>query len=99
MQGVVDRQMNQVQVQGTRTQTLINNKAPKWQIIDERETLRQTIQEGTKVEASVTPACEAMEIASDPAAQSSESSSTQSQRNNLRERFQLQRQRLILIQE
>ena len=63
MQGVVDRQMNQVQVQGTRTQTLINNKAPKWQIIDESETLRQTIQEGTKVEASVTPACEAMEIA------------------------------------
>ena len=59
----VDRQINRVPVQATRAQTLRDNKAPKWQIIHQCESLRQTIQEGAKVKASLTAACEALHSA------------------------------------
>ena len=63
MQWVLDRLMNQVEVQATRAQTLMHNKAPKLQVTNQCEILRQTIQEGTKIEASLTAACEALHSA------------------------------------
>ena len=50
--------LKQPKAQVERAQMPINNKAARWQITAQCEKLRQTIQEGTKHEESLTAACE-----------------------------------------